>query len=265
MHWRSLIGKLRQISGAPPSLWRPFIAGWLKRRANGFVPCIAPGARQLLQVPTEDFYRSYSFFSESSKGRRELAFVLGKLRPKETLYDIGGYRGVFSAAANAKLKGDISVHVFEPIKTNYDAIERIFALNRFPDFRVVPLALSNGSTLSGSIDEINYVFKSREPDMRQTDMKSTSIDQYIASGAAPPSFIKMDIDGFELDALQGGGRCLKENRPRLWLELHPQFLRDQGKSSEQVLKLLRDAGYSLEIFEDYNANDQNSPYHVWCV
>lgn len=263
MHWNTLIGKWRQLSGASPPLWGPFIKGWLDRNSHDFVPCIVPGAKRLLQIPTQDFYRSYSYFTESAKGRRELNYVLDKLRPKDVLYDVGGYRGVFSAAAVARWS-DVSVHVFEPIQTNYAAIERISSLNHFRDFKIVPLALSDGTALSGSLDEVNFVFKSKDTVLPGADMQSTTLDDYIAKGATPPTLIKMDIDGFELDALKGGTRCLKEIHPRIWMELHPQFLRDQGKSSDQVLQLLRDAGYSIETFEDYNPADQNSPYHVLC-
>jgi len=94
---------------------------------------------------------------------------------------------------------------------------------------------------------------------------SVTLDQYIAQGNAAPSVMKIDVDGFELHVLRGARKCLAEHRPRLWVEVHPEFLRAQGKSHEQVGEFLRQAGYTLEFFKDRHSVHWEKSFHVWCV
>src|SRR6266487_1155382 len=114
MHLESCFGRLTQLRDARPGLWLSFVTGWLNRQ-KGFVPCVVPGCRELLYVPLRDFYESYEFFCEQRQGRRELGYFITQLRPGDVLYDIGAFRGVFSAASKLKLQEDLSVHAFEPI------------------------------------------------------------------------------------------------------------------------------------------------------
>jgi len=131
MRLNSIHGKLSQLRHAHPSLWLPFLSGWLKRRRNGFVPCVIEGSRQLLQIPLRDFYESYVFFVEDPNGRAELRFFLCKLKLTEMLYDIGGFRGAYSAAVKAKAGTNTVVPIFEPLAKNTEAIRRICGLNHF--------------------------------------------------------------------------------------------------------------------------------------
>lgn len=69
----------------------------------------------------------------------------------------------------------------------------------------------------------------------------------------PVDFIKMDIEGYETFALKGGGRLLREQRPVLFVEVHPAFLRNLGASATQVIEQLRAYGYEPEVHEQVEA------------
>lgn len=47
------------------------------------------------------------------------------------------------------------------------------------------------------------------------------LDDFIAS---KPTFLKLDIEGAEVEALHGARQLLETCRPRMFIELHPQFL-----------------------------------------
>jgi hypothetical protein len=72
-----------------------------------------------------------------------------------------------------------------------------------------------------------------------------TIDEMISDGLAPPSVMKIDIEGGEYHALRGGMELLRgESRPRLlFVEIHPSFLEQFGVRSEDVSSLITQAGY----------------------
>lgn len=259
-------GRLRQLCRCRPALWGPFVRGWLRRKQTGVVPCAMPRAKQLVYLPQRDFYESYRFFVESGQGRRELGCFLDRLAPGDVLYDVGGFRGVYTIASKLKLNGDIQVHVFEPLVPNAEAITRICALNQLGDVEVVPRAVGDGSALAGKVHKEDGMLRLGDATATE-DVRfvSISLDEYISHGALPPSIMKIDVDGYELSVLNGARNCLGRYRPRLWLEVHPGFLKAQGKSHEQVLAWLRQAGYDITFFADHKLPTWEKAFHVWCV
>jgi FkbM family methyltransferase len=266
MHLESISGKLTQLGRMSPALWPAFLNGWRQRRQNGFVPCAVAGGRKLLNVPPADFYESYEFFCERPQGHRELDFFLGKLRPGDVVYDIGGFRGAYSMAARLKLDAAGSIHVFEPLAKNVESIRRICALNHFTGIHINALAVGDGGALAGNVNEQYAMLRlgDRQASATATDFPSISLDDYVTRGAPAPAVIKLDVDGFELHVLHGAHECLRRHRPRLWLEIHPTYLAEQGRSPDDVLNLLRATGYAIVFYDDSNSPDSKFSYHVWC-
>src|SRR6478735_8893321 len=71
-----------------------------------------------------------------------------------------------------------------------------------------------------------------------------------------PTHIKMDIEGFEDEAIAGGLDCLRKYRPILFLELHGRFLRARGIDPAQVLRRLRDSGYARTLKDGADVPEQ---------
>lgn len=264
MRLHSLCGKLTQLRQLPLAAWPAFITGWMRRHKNGFVPCVLAGCRQTVDVPLREFYETYGYFCEHAGGRHELNYFLGKLKGREVFYDIGAFRGAYSAAVRRKVP-TASLHVFEPMPHNAKAVRRVFEMNHFQDFKVNEVAVNDGSTLSGSVNEQDVMLRIGETvGGAAVKFASVTLDEYVAGGHAAPTVVKIDVEGFELEVLQGARQCLLHHRPRLWLEVHPQFLKAQGKSADAVLDLLRETGYTVSPFADFHLPGAGFSYHIWC-
>jgi FkbM family methyltransferase len=191
-------------------------------------------------------------------------YFVGKLGAREIFYDIGGFRGAYSAAVKVCLNDGASVHVFEPVPQNVAAINAVVELNNFSNFKVNPLAVGDGTPIVGAVGEKDDMLRvSERKTINSNTFSSTSVDEYVAAGNPVPTLIKIDVEGFEYQVLKGAAKVLKQHHPRLWLEIHPTFLKNQGKSADQVLSLIKDFGYSTTFFSD-RVPENEIAYHVWC-
>lgn len=68
-----------------------------------------------------------------------------------------------------------------------------------------------------------------------TSVRAVSLDQYSATCAEMPDFVKIDVEGAELEVLTGMSRILKEKGPKLMVEMTSR--------EHQVVALLHRFGY----------------------
>jgi FkbM family methyltransferase len=90
----------------------------------------------------------------------------------------------------------------------------------------------------------------------------TSMDRLVEGDLQRPSAIKIDIEGAEGLALDGGRKLLAGKvKPRLILiELHPQYLPKFGSSVNAICDTLSTAGYKC-----MRANDRYEQTHLLAV
>jgi FkbM family methyltransferase len=273
MRPQHILGKFHQLLHLPWSCWFPFVRGWLQRGRTGFVPCAFPGAKRLVQVPLKSFYESYRFSCEVAQGTAEMKFFLGKLRAGDVLFDVGAFYGAFGAAAKAVFGDSVQIHAFEPVAENLCRIVEVCERNGFDSFSVIPKAVGSGAPISGTVDAEDGMLRRRDGMLRQEDngsadtsaeFPSISIDAHVREAGVVPTVIKIDVEGFEADVLEGARNTLRDHHPRIWLEVHPNFLSEQGKDWQGLVQSLKALGYKVAFSEDYDLSTRDIAFHIWC-
>lgn len=82
-----------------------------------------------------------------------------------------------------------------------------------------------------------------------TKIPVSTIDSLIAKGQIDsPRIVLMDIEGEELQAIEGMRELLKGSSPPtdLFIEIHPQRIKDKGRSFIEINCILDEAGYELQ-------------------
>jgi FkbM family methyltransferase len=69
------------------------------------------------------------------------------------------------------------------------------------------------------------------------------LDDYFFQQGTDPDLLKIDLDGYEMLALRGMSRILKQTTPDLLLEVHPSLLLGLGSSASKVCDFLREFNY----------------------
>jgi len=80
---------------------------------------------------------------------------------------------------------------------------------------------------------------------RVEEVPQATLDTLVRRHALNPGFIKIDIEGFEMEALKGAEWTLKTYHPVILSELSDPLLRLNGSSSRDVVEFLEHLGYAV--------------------
>jgi FkbM family methyltransferase len=164
-------------------------------------------------------------------------------------FDIGANVGIYTAYLSAAVGGLGKVVAFEPFQPAYSRLRLAAGTASAANVAVYPFAIGR-SPGHGEMRESPGDIGSNSVTMRPGagTIEIRTIDQMVAELGLPRlDFIKLDIEGGELDALRGGLRVIRSHRPTILVEMNPQAAAAQGSKTRDVFELLRGLGYSLAL------------------
>jgi len=166
------------------------------------------------------------------------------LRSGDVFYDIGANIGITGLAAARLVGRGGHVVSVEPEAANVRALHAHMRLNQLCGWLVIEAAATSRSApveVIGVEDSLwtRLASVGEHPhERRRMIVRGVALDDLVASGEAPPpQVIKIDVEGAELDVLEGMGTILAVHRPALVVEMH-------GKN-QAVCELLAQAGYRI--------------------
>lgn len=177
-------------------------------------------------------------------GTREVdlqrAFALF-VSPGMTVYDVGANVGFYSVIA-ARLAGPNGrVVAFDPLRKNAEMIEHNARLNRFAHISVHEIALGNDDGEAEFLVSKNpswgrLKIAGRPQSVIAEEMVSVRcIDSLARDGLTAADVMKIDVEGAEVEVLEGARKTLRSARPILFIDLHG--------TNEKVATLLRELDY----------------------
>ena len=140
----------------------------------------------------------------------------------DTIIDAGGCFGDTALGFASTVGADGHVHTFDPLPQHCTVIRQNLKMNSLlaPRISVHEVGLSaSARTGRGFPEGVGAI----NPGATAFDdaISTTTMDALCADGSiARVDFIKMDIEGSELDALRGAEQVLREQRPRLAISLY---------------------------------------------
>ncbi len=162
------------------------------------------------------------------------------VQPRATVWDIGANVGLYSLLAGRCVGPAGSVVAFEPAATNVAALRRHAALNRMDNIRIVPAAVWNVSGIV-RLERGDSRSEFHVSGAGATEVQSVALDAWREEHReTAPAVMKIDVEGAEVEVLEGGAATIHASRPRIYLALHGE--RQQRRCEE----LLRSWGYRFE-------------------
>lgn len=182
-----------------------------------------------------------------------------------TLVDVGANIGIYPLLfRNAS---PLPIVAFEPQPLLFRLLELCVRSNRLENVTCRPVACgdSNGVVpfsigLNGEIAtgaaaaqvtklesfDLNQAIHDTHAAQMAVEVPLARLDDELAGTRV--SFLKIDCEGFEFRILTGARRILEEQRPLLFIEVHPLGLEKFGSSVQAVLDLLA-PWYELEVWD----------------
>lgn len=182
----------------------------------------------------------------------EMAFALEQLSQCDTFIDVGANIGLYTCLARAQ---GVRAIALEPSTRNVELLLSNLLDNGFADDCVVlPMAAgsANGGILSlyneGTGASLVAGWGGLQPIVAQ-HVPMTRLDSVIMGWCAPGDrlFIKMDVEGAELEALLGAGALLARQPRPVWLvEVNLSAHHPGGRHPAffEVFRMFWHAGYS---------------------
>ncbi len=185
----------------------------------------------------------------------ERQFVASFLQPGMTVLDVGAHHGLYTTLMS-KLVGPFGkVIAFEPSPRELVGLTRQLRVNGSRNVSVAPVAVgsSDGTAdlyvvqreRSGANSLRRPRLDGRLNDSVRISVPVTTLDEYLGEhGIGQVDFVKMDIEGAELDAFKGAERLLTgRHKPALMVEMSDMVTAPWGYPAVDKYDLLSAWGY----------------------
>jgi FkbM family methyltransferase len=197
------------------------------------------------------------------------------IKDGDTIIEIGGHIGYFSTYFARLVGSNGRVFVFEPSKSNLSYLHRNISL--LPnDLKIIVDVIEKGA---GSVNEslefyldpitgqnnsfvkdfdgflINKKFQAESTiEVVSTIVDVIRLDDFVNDSNLIPNFVKIDVEGFELQVLNGFSNTLSKFRPKLMVEIQKDELEIFNLFQHLNYSIFNDRSEKLINFETFSLN-----------
>jgi FkbM family methyltransferase len=211
------------------------------------------GSGLKLRLNLDDYVESMMFWGIYQS---DIFALLRKVvRNGAVIIDGGAHIGYLSLEL-ARLAGRRGhVYSFEPDPRPFARMEDTVSLNGMQD-RITMFSYALGATsgdqtfyLCPTLGWSTAVPNSHLLDLVPTTVRSVSLDSLVQAGDIPSKvdFIKLDLEGFECEALRGMTRLLSQDPPFVLSEVNCLMLKGNGDSADKLFSMFRSLGYEVYL------------------
>ncbi len=166
--------------------------------------------------------------------------------------DVGANVGLFTIPlALAARRSGARVIAFEPLQVNVERLRRSLAANGLQDVvTILPFALGAAPGTLRLAPEAGTLGGNAGRAAEGIDVEVRTLDQLDElDELGHCTFVKIDVEGGELDVLRGGEQFLRRTRPRIVLELNRPWMSVVGWTVDDLRELGARWGYTVDAPE----------------
>ena len=183
-----------------------------------------------------------------------------ELKPGMTVIDCGSNIGFYPLLEANILKNKGAIYAIEPDIRNYNILNKNVELCQYgTTIKPFQMAVSNENGISkmfvtekSNLNKLSSkddkTFSERHSVDSTVEVKTKTMDDFCNQENIIPDFIRMDIEGFEVEVFQGMKNIFKtaKNGFMIFLELHPHAYSEERSFARELEKLF-DLGYFAKV------------------
>jgi len=181
----------------------------------------------------------------------------------DVVMDIGANIGIYSLLL-AKIVGNKGkVYSFEPDPKNFKILKKNIGINKYKNIIPIKKAISNktGKTklFIAEFNKGDHRIYPSDEKRKFIEIETISLNDYSKNNKDKIKFIKMDIQGAEVLAFEGGNSFFKKQKPVILQEFWPVGIKSSGKDYKKFLKFI----YSnYDIYSEREIKEKLNPKKV---
>lgn len=244
--FRGLLRLVSKFHFHPEYLYRKYLFGYAIKEING--------VRMRLDLRNDEGISKFLIIH----GKREpvtVDYLVDSkiLKEGDTVLDIGANIGYY-ALLESKLVGVSGVvYAVEPIRNNLSLLKKNIKLNNADNIKAYNLAIGDKDKekiqiykrSKGNLSSLTSLPSDYGEVVSVEEVPMSTVDSFVNKEmASSPKFIRMDVEGYEANILEGMSDALS-HRPHLQIEFHPTILTREQK--ERVCQLFSNNNYSKVV------------------
>lgn len=216
-----------------------------------------------LIVHTNDVGVGFPLLLKGEYEKTQTEIFLSTLKPEDTVLDIGANIGYYTVLAGKAVGQKGRIIAFEPDRENNILLDKNITLNKLTNVTVINKAVSRSTATL----EFNSAPNKAESGLSQGKETGSytvcaiALDDFLSSqNFKKINVIKIDIEGAEIGALEGGRKELSKMKDvTLFIEYNPASLKLYQKDPTELLAIISDFGFTIEHIIDHT-QDKLLPY-----
>lgn len=215
--------------------------GGARRRLRALYHAALGGGRGITStLPGGETLRVLPEFRHMGWNPVEYAAFRAAAAPGGVALDVGANVGAYALLMGGWMRPGGRVYAFEPSSRAFEGLQAHVALNGLGDVvHPVRAAVSDREGRAALAAEGHHGTSRLAPGEggEGTEVVETvTIDEFCAREHIVPTLIKIDVEGWELEALRGARATIARGDPSLalFVEMHPTAWRERGLSADDI-------------------------------
>ena len=225
----------------------------------------------LIKVNLSDWIQQQIYFVDYSD-LNGISYLKKQLKAGNVFIDIGANIGAYSLIASKLVGSNGKVVSFEPVSLICKQLKQNIKLNNLANIVVEPKAVFDKNTTlelfisdhqnMGMSSILNHSHETGE----KQSVQAITIDEYVKiKSLLKIDFIKIDIEGAEINALRGMKQTILKFNPIILMEISDGILENSTINSTMIYDFMNELNYTpYTINTDGNLlafNSNNANYH----
>lgn len=171
-----------------------------------------------------------------------------ELKEGMRVVDIGANIGYYALIEAQVVSNKGKVYTIEPEPNNFKLLNKNVQINNFGDvIETFQMAIADKDGHSklylSAKSNLHSLLPNSENENDYCIVETTTLDNFLR-GKAPVDFIRMDVEGFEYEIIEGATKTLERKGPlKLFIEFHPYAIEARDLSLKMLLRKLAHFGF----------------------